>query len=1046
MLDSAQLSEAIAQLRQLTQVDVQAQWGCWFEELSLLEMGRSEGAIAQLNGRNHIPWPKGRRVAWFRQKFVLPQCLQQTYPLAGLKLRLALTWWAEVAQVYVNGELVQEGDLFDHSARVVLSESVVPGEAVEVAIRLISPGHDDGALVRSCLVYESDDLDPGFVADEIAVLQSYLEAFAPAELAELSAAIAGVDWSMVGDRPKFDQALLKMRDRLQAWSDRLKQHTIFLVGHAHLDMAWLWPIDETWNAAERTFTSVLNLQKEFPELTFCHSTPALYEWMEQNRPDLFTQIQQQVKAGKWEIVAGMWIEPELNLISGESIARHILYGQRYCQEKFGAVSRIAWLPDTFGFCWQLPQLLKQGGIDYFVTQKLRWNDTTKFPHEIFEWRSPDGSEILSLMSAPIGEGIDPIKMAAYAWDWTAKTGIFEALWLPGVGDHGGGPTRDMLEIARRWQMSPFFPRLEFTTVETFLDRLNPNIQNTEQTSLPSWNDELYLEFHRGCYTTHADQKQHNRTCEKTLYQAELFASLATLITGNAYPKIELETAWKKVLLNQFHDILPGSSISQVFVDANREWETAEQIASEVKHQSLKAIASQISFPPSPHPKAKAIVVFNALNWQRSQVVTIFDDQDQHKNWQVYNPEGQLIETECQYYIQPQKTFSLTSFLANIPAIGFRCFWLTPCEGTCEETCEETVSQNHSSREPYTLENVFLRVKIDPKTGNLSSIFDKINQREILRGAGNQLQAFRDEGQYWDAWNIDPNYQNHPLPSAKILHIEPATHDNFQSRLSIQRKIGQSVFSESYSLKKDSAVLQVSTSVDWQERHVLVKAAFPLNLEADTATYEMSSGAIQRTTQPKDDRDKAKWEVAALGWADLSEADYGVSILSDCKHGYDCQSDRLRLTLLRGAEFPDPAADRGRHTFTYAIYPHAGSWQAAQTVHKSYELNQPLEVLQLDRPHPQGTLAPTASLLALQPKNLILSAFKPSEENPDVYILRCYECHGEATELKLASDLEIRLGNSVNLLEQVDRSSTPSISPWKIKSFSVLPATRSQPSR
>jgi alpha-mannosidase len=1039
MLDSAQLSEAIAQLRQLTQVDVQAQWRCWFEELPLSKMGQSEGTIAQLNDRNYIAWSKGRRVAWFRQKFVLPQFLQQTqnYSLAGLKLRLALTWWAEVAQVYVNGQLVQEGDLFDHSARVVLSESVVPGEVVEVAIRLISPGHDDGALVRSCLVYESDDFDPGFVADEIAVLQSYLEAFAPAELATLSTTIAGVDWSTVGDRPKFDQALLKLRDRLHAWSARIKQHTIFLVGHAHLDMAWLWPIDETWKAAERTFTSVLNLQKEFPELTFCHSTPALYEWMEKNRPDLFAQIQQQVKAGKWEIVAGMWIEPELNLISGESIARHILYGQRYCQEKFGAVSRIAWLPDTFGFCWQLPQLLKQGGIDYFVTQKLRWNDTTKFPHEIFEWRSPDGSKILSLMSAPIGEGIDPIKMAAYAWDWTAKTGVFDALWLPGVGDHGGGPTRDMLEIARRWQTSPFFPRLEFTTVETFLDRLNSPLQDTVQSSIPMWNDELYLEFHRGCYTSHADQKRHNRTCEKTLYQAELFASLATLITGNLYPEVKLETAWKKVLLNQFHDILPGSSVSQVFVDANREWETAEQIASEVKYQSLEAIASQISFPPLPHPQAKAIVVFNSLNWQRSQIVTIFDDQESYKNWQVYNPQGEIIETECQYYGQPQKAFSLTSFLANIPAIGYRCFWLTPGE--------ETVSQNQPSGEPYTLENEFLRVIIDPETGNLSSIFDKVNQCEVLRGQGNQLQAFRDDGQYWDAWNIDPNYQNHPLPSAKVLEIAPAIHDNFQSRVSIQRKIGQSVFYESYSLKKDSAVLQVLTSVDWQERHVLVKAAFPLNLEADSATYEISCGAIQRTTQPQNDRDKAKWEVAALGWADLSEADYGVSILSDCKHGYDCQSDRLRLTLLRGAEFPDPSADRGRHTFTYAIYPHAGNWQTAQTVHKSYELNQPLEVVRLDRPNPQGTLLPVASLLDLQSKNLILSAFKPSEDNPNLYILRCYECHGEVTNLKLASDLEMTLGDAVNLLEQPDRSST-SISPWKIKSFSVLPATRSQPSR
>lgn len=1026
--DRPGVSDTILQLRQLTQTDVQSGWRCCFDDLTLKQVTQLDWqnqAIGELNAKNHIAWSQGRKVVWLYQQWVLPKHLQ-AYPLQGLTLRMALTWWAEVAHVYVNGQLVQEGDLFDHSARVVLSAAATPGEVIWVAIRLVSPGHDDGALVRSRLIYESDyeTIDPGFVADELSVLQSYLAALAPERLEELSAASKDLDWTGVSDAAQFNQSLQQLRDRLQPLSALLKQHTIFLVGHAHLDLAWLWDVSETWSAAERTFISALNLQQDFCDLTFCHSTPALYEWIEQNRPDLFAQIQQQVKAKRWEIVAGMWVEPELNLISGESIARQILYGQRYCQEKFGAISRVAWLPDSFGFCWQLPQLLRQGGIDYFVTQKLRWNDTTQFPHDVFKWRSPDGSEIFSLMSAPIGEGIDPTKMAAYTWDWTAKTGSFDALWLPGVGDHGGGPTRDMLEVAQRWQQSPFFPKLKFTRAEDYLDRLKlpEKLDHSTQAAPASeyqpastWNSELYLEFHRGCYTTHADQKRFNRDCEALLYQAELWASLATIIAKAAYPKTQLESAWKKVLFNQFHDILPGSSIPQVFLDANQDWKAAYGIASDIESQALKTIAHQIALPTPPHPQAKAIVVFNSLNWQRSEVVDV-------EGWMtVYDDQGNSLQTHATI----NDGLSCTSFLATISSIGYRVFWLLP---EAVAPAIEPLPMN------YTLENEYLRVMVNSQTGDLDSIFDKINQREILAGAGNQLQAFQDSGQYWDAWNIDPNYAQHPLSSftlEKIFWREKG----LRSQIEVVRKLGQSQFHQVYSLSSNAAVVNIVTQVLWQERHVLVKAAFPLNLEADQATYEMPCGAIQRPTKPQTEREKAQWEVPALGWADLSDGNYGVSLLSDCKHGYDCQPNQIRLTLLRGSEFPDPEADLGTHTFTYAIYPHAGTWQVAQTVHKSYELSQPLQIVDLNNVSQQGTLPPAASLLSFSADNLILSAFKQSEDDAQ-YILRCYEGHGEPADLELTSDL-VSIHQPVDLLERPLTEDHSPIQPWKIKSFSVL---------
>ncbi|NDJ19229.1 alpha-mannosidase [Myxacorys almedinensis] len=1125
-------SGVVESLRRLTQCDVQSGWHLCDRDGSITELPSQFFSKAELNEKGYLVWEKGRKVRWFYQEFYVPEQVQG-YPVEGLTLRLALTWWAEFAEVFVNGEKVQEGDLFDHSCRVVLSQKVVPGEMVGVGIRLISPGHDIGGLMKSRLVYESDydAIDPGFVADELAVLQRYLETFAPEELETVEAQIAQLEWSAVGDRTQFNHSLHRLRDRFHRFSPRIKQHTIYMVGHAHLDMAWLWDVEETWRAAERTFQSVLNLQNEFPDLTFCHSTPALYDWIEQNRPELFAQIVERVKEGRWEIVGGLWVEPEMNLIGAEAIARHILYGQRYYQEKFGEINRIAWLPDTFGFNWQLPQLLKQGGMDYFITQKFRWNDTNKYPYEVFNWQAPDGSTVFSLMSAPIGEGIDAIALSAYAWEWFARTGSPHSLWLPGVGDHGGGPTRDMLTLAQRWQKSPFFPTLKFTTVLKYLEALenrdakamnskeasihpkeasihpkdspihpkdssihpkeasihpkdssiHPKEASTtdqdaiatlkhssdmDQTSspIPVWNDELYLEFHRGCYTTHGDQKCFNRRSEACLFDAELWSSLATIVAPHtfSYPKIELEQVWKQVLFNQFHDILPGSSITQVFVEANEAWENALYRCMKLSLDARSAIAAEIYLPTPPHPDAQLVVVFNSLNWSRSDIVQVSIPQANKmiRHWHICDLSGEAIGNQ-NYVCNPTLNSDFIGFRADIPAVGYRCYWLCPCETEPHPLPLQTDS--------LVLENEFLRATVDPTTGELATLFDKQHQREILSHPGNQLQAFRDEGQYWDAWNIDPNYAQHPLPPTKLLAIETGqqafqggidqAQSAFESRVRVKRQLGQSIFDQTYMLQQHSPVLKISTHVDWRDRHVVVKAAFPLTVAADFATYEIAGGAIlrslatpiARTTTPQTEQEKAQWEVSALGWADLSESDYGVSILSDCKHGYDCKSDQIRLTLLRGSEFPDPEADLGHHEFTYAIYPHAGSWQSAQTVRHAQDLRHPLHPVSIEQPSSQGSLPPGGSLLDLQSENLILTALKQSEDNPEAWILRCYECHGKPANLTLKSDFGLAIAYSVDLLErpnQVSATSAPqsaatNIQPWQIRTFTLKPLPKKE---
>ncbi|MFM2061798.1 MAG: hypothetical protein RLZZ507_1468 [Cyanobacteriota bacterium] len=1059
--ENKSISEAIEKLRSCCQVDVQFSWFYQqvdWEIAEVIKSNLSNWQPVELNEKSHIAWTGGKQVIWLAQKFVVPENLQG-YPLSGLSLRLALVWWADAAEVYVNGNLVLTGDLFDSSPRVLLSQGVNPGDTFFVAVRLVSPGHCDGALMRSLLIFESldyNDVDAGFVADELAIAQIILERFSPQGLVGLVAGIEEVTNRRDAEDAEEEKEevwksfLLKIREvylRSSAFIG-VQNYKIYLLGHAHLDLAWLWPVAETWKAAENTFASVLQLQGDFPELIFCHTTPALYAWVEKNRPQLFAEIQNQVKSGRWEVLGGFWVEPDLNLISGESIVRQLLYGQRYFLQKFGKISPIVWVPDTFGFCATLPQFLTQAGIEFFVTQKLRWNDTTKFDYGLFWWRSLDGSQILSYMSAPIGETINPVKMANYLCEWKTQTGLNDALWLPGVGDHGGGPTRDMLEVARRWEHSPIFPKLEFTTAENYLQQIKSQSENLPQ-NLPVWEDELYLEFHRGCYTTHADQKRFNRKSEHLLYQAELFATLATVTCSLPYPKAEIETAWKQVLFNQFHDILPGSSITQVYQDALPEWEAVEKVGRKILDESLRAITSHINLPQPPQPNSIPVIIFNSLNWERSEVVSVtlpniitesqsaqvdfvcvapeFHSEGYiNPTWEIYDFEGNKLPS--------QQSENSLLFLATVPSIGYQIYWLSP-------TSENSHIEKNELPKNWKLENEYLRVEVNPETGDLESLFDKTQQREILNGAGNQLQAFADSGQYWDAWNIDPNYNTKPLPPTELKSIQWLEHGKIQQRLRVVRQLGKSEFAQDYILQTASPILKVNNTVNWQENQVLVKTAFPLNLNAEFATYEIPCGAIRRPTNPQTPAEQAKWEVPALKWADLTadteSGKYGFSLLNDCKYGYDAKTNQLRLTLLRSPNWPDPQADRGIHEFTYSLYPHLGSWEEADTVKKGYELNIPLNVLvNPEIPTSEISIYQNQSFLKLSADNLIVMALKPSEDDSQKLILRFYECHGKTAELGLESDF-FDFGEAVDLLERPINQEIEKIAPWKIASFEIM---------
>jgi len=1066
------ISDVVNRLKALTQRSHQPEWHFSLAPLTpaavLNQSDWPRWAIAPRNPKDHIPWQRGQRPIWLCQQIIVPENLNG-FPLEGLTLRLGLTWWAEAVAVYVNGHLVQEGDLFDCFARILLSDRVRPGDTFTIAIYMVSPGHDDGALVRTAAIYESADPEfpePGFVADELTVLKTYAETLAPEKSAEIAAAIAPLDWSTVSDRDAFRQELANLRARLLPLSDWIKQRQITCVGHAHLDLAWLWPVEDTWRAAERTFRSVLSLQAAFPDLTYTHSSPALFEWLETHQPELFQDIFAAVKQGSWSIDAGLWVEPELNTIGGESLARQILYGQRYSRSRFGEASAIAWLPDSFGFSWQLPQLLKLGGITYFATQKLCWNETTTFPHRLFWWQGLDGTQLLSLTLPPIGTDIDPAQIATHSAQWEAQTHLTEMLWLPGMGDHGGGPTRDMLETAHRWANSPFFPKLTFDSPCQHLQRLTaaiaqPPNQSANQPPLPIWNDELYLELHRGCYTVHADQKWYNRRCEDTLREAELFAALAHMQGTFDYPRAALESAWKQVLFNQFHDILPGTAIPEVFATTNPEWQQAYDTASAIRAEALGAIADQLPLPHPPQANAVPVFVFNSLNWEQTQIVEVdlsrLPTDTDIESWQVFDPlSGKYLTTQISQHIDPRETPPCQSdsyapssshllFTATIPPIGFCLYWLIPNPSPFPHSALRIPhSEFHTPHSNFQLENELIQAVIDPQTGDLTTLLEKSSQQNLVRSPANQLQAFRDSGQYWDAWDIAPDYQNHPLPAAQLTSIEWLETGPLRQRLRVIRQIADSTLQQDYVLDHHLPYLKVVTVADWQANQVVLKASFPLACESDQATYEIPFGAIARPTNPTTPHEQAKWEVPAYRWADLSDGERGLSILTDYKHGFDAQPDQLRLTLLKAPLWPDPHADRGRHQFTYALYPHRGNWRTAKTPNWAIAFNTELPTIVGTARQDKKTVNPPSraksplplaqgSFLNWQTAGTHLAALKLSEDVDDHYILRFWEMYGHGAGLITDN----RPLQRTNLLETAMASDRPTdLAPWEIATFQV----------
>ena len=767
-------------------------------------------------------------------------------------------------------------------------------------------------------------------------------------------------------------------------------HTLSAVGHAHIDTAWLWPLRETIRKCARTFSTALDYMDRYPEYVFVCSQAQQYAWMKAYYPEIWTRIKKAVKRGQWEPVGSMWIETDCNLASGESLVRQMLHGKRFFQEELGYNTRDVWIPDVFGYAASLPQLMHKAGVEYFLTQKISWSQFNKFPHQTFLWEGIDGTRIFTHFPPADDYNADtgPKHLMHNVRNFKEHDRASRSLLVYGWGDGGGGPSIEHLEKARRLQDFDGLPKLVQEKAIAFFDKAAPNARD-----LPVWVGELYLELHRGTYTTQARNKRGNRKSEFLLRDAEFFdaASLSLVakrretaadpvravydVTGlggkdAATHRAALDRAWKLVLLNQFHDIIPGSSIHWVYQDSDRDYETVRLLGESVRDSALDSLETQIDTSSA----SKPVVVLNTLSFARREVVEL--------------PGGEVTQVE-------------------VPSCGYTVIDAKALPPTTTSPVSVTVSA-----QGVMMENGLLRLKIDHQ-GHLTSVYDLNAGREVLSGPANVFHLHEDIPNLWDAWDVDVFHKEKFQTLDKVEHLEVVENGPLRAAVRIVRTFGQSRLAQRVVLCAGSARIDFPTEVEWQENQKLLKVAFPVDIRAMNATYEIQYGHLERPTHTNTSWDMARFEVCGQKWADLAEPGYGVALLNDCKYGHDIHGNVMRLSLLRAPVSPDPVADRGSHRFTYSLFPHAGDFQSAGVIEQAYALNVPL-ILREEKSHP-GPLPARHSFFQVDGPSAVIEAIKVSEDG-NAIIVRLYEAHGGRGQVTMTTALPFKRAAFADLLE------------------------------
>jgi alpha-mannosidase len=788
------------------------------------------------------------------------------------------------------------------------------------------------------------------------------------------------------------------------------------IGHTHIDVAWLWTVAQTREKVARSFSTVLKYMDEYPEYKFMSSQPALYQFLKERYPETYEKIKERVKEGRWEAEGGMWVEADCNLTSGESLVRQFLYGKKFFKDEFGIDSRILWLPDVFGYSGALPQIMKKSGIKYFMTTKLAWNQINKVPYDTMMWRGIDGSEIFTHLITTLGVGqseadffttyngmLHPDAILGGWHRYQNKDINNDILIAFGYGDGGGGPTREMLETSKRMEKGiRGIPKVRQEFAGNYFEELEERVEGNK--SLPVWEGELYFEYHRGTYTSMGRNKRSNRRCEQLLMDAELLE----VLTGTS-EKEEMDKIWRTVLLNQFHDILPGSSIAEVYEVTKKEYAEIESRLAEMIAEKLNLLMDG---------GQDKISVFNTLGFDRNDVVSLGDCHA-----------AALTDESGKIYPVQETAQGAVAYITDIPAKGGKTLQLL--DTVKEEASRIQITENG-------IETPFYRISID-ENGLFTSIYDKECDREVLKAGekGNLLRMYEDKPMHYDCWDIDMYYSEKYWDAEKADKIQWIEEGPVRATLEIQRTISNSVIKQEIHFYADSRRIDFSTWVDWKEHQHLLKVHFPVNIHSDEATFEVQFGNLKRKIHGNTSWDEARFESCGQKWMDISEGHYGVSLLNDCKYGYSAKDSNIALTLIKSGIEPNKTADQEEHVFTYALYPHKEMWSAAGTVQEAYKLNQPAYAT-------KGELKNTGkSFISTDKDNIIIETVKPAE-NGDGMIVRLYDCENSLTKVTLTfAEGMLESVEECNLMEEKEadieacgNSFTVSVKPYEIKTYRV----------
>lgn len=996
-------------------------------------------------------WGGKNKHFWFKTVIIIPEKFHGKTVLLDIKTGKEGEWDATNPQflAYVNGEIAHGLDV--NHTEIALCDCAESGQCFDIALYGYSGMNEAQVKLNSSIAILDKDVEKLYydikVPLEVALLL-YKEDKKRIDILEyLNKAVNILDLRKPFSR-EFRNSVFDAFSFLESeFYDKYcgqSDVTAHCVGHTHIDVAWLWTLAQTREKSGRSFSTVLNLMKKYSEYKFMSSQPQLYEFVKEDYPEIYEAIKTRVKEGRWEPEGAMWLEADCNLSSGESLVRQILFGTRFFEKEFGVRNKILWLPDVFGYSAALPQILKKSGIDYFVTSKISWNEYNKMPYDTFKWRGIDGTEVLTQfltaqdMSGVGGEipngttynaNLSPSQVMGSWHRYQQKSLNNEVIISYGYGDGGGGPTKEMLENSKRLSRGiPGCPKVKMSSPGEYFESIEKTV--TDNKKLPNWVGELYLEYHRGTYTSMARNKKYNRKNEFLYQDLELFSIINRSVTGTtSYSQDKINKGWKTILLNQFHDILPGSSIKEVYEDSQKQYIEILTEGIEQVNVVTKNIISQIDL------KERSVIVFNQLGFIRNEIIE-FDMPQDFKNVRVYDENGnqlstQVTETEN---TQGQKQKKVLFYGEGIPSKGYKTY-------TLKEDSNSNLNENTMQVNKNSLKNKFFDIIFDEQY-NITSIFDKTNNRELLKAGqrANVLQAFEDKPYNYDAWDINIYYQEKMWEINEVEKVEIIENGPIRSAIKIDRKFYDSVLTQIIYIYNDIPKIDFANKFDWKEKQILLKAAFPVDINTDKATYEIQYGNVERPTHWNTSWDYARFEVCAHKWADLSEDGYGVSLLNDCKYGYDIKDGLMRLTLLKSSIDPNPDADRESHEFTYSLYPHKGNWKDAGTVQMGYSLNCPIYVKE-EVAH-FGILPQEYSFAKIDKENIIIEVVKKAEDSEDI-IIRLYECYNRRTVSKITFSKELTqvfecdlMENNIEQIKYSASSFNFEIKPYEIKTFKI----------